>query len=176
MAFPTPPFLPQNFLCHIFFVFIFLLIWVGFLIYKTFQLILGFLFFYCEMSVQYKMFCFYLELKVWGENLSPVFLPAGIPMLKIVFAGYEYLSLISVPLLIYHPAQILLGSLLVPTIKSWMVSRQKVRIAIWFIMASVMWGKKYQNACPKLLGFLLWLGFFYFLASSTTVIITTVSK
>uniref|UniRef100_A0A8C8BVY9 Sodium/bile acid cotransporter n=1 Tax=Otus sunia TaxID=257818 RepID=A0A8C8BVY9_9STRI len=50
-------------------------------------------------------------------------LTLGIPMLKIVFAGYEHLSLISVPLLIYHPAQILLGSLLVPTIKSWMVSR-----------------------------------------------------
>ncbi|XP_068010186.1 sodium/bile acid cotransporter 7 isoform X2 [Melanerpes formicivorus] len=50
-----------------------------------------------------------------------------IPMLKIVFAGYEHLSLISVPLLIYHPAQILLGSLLVPTIKSWMVSRQKAQ-------------------------------------------------
>ncbi|XP_044537340.1 sodium/bile acid cotransporter 7 isoform X4 [Gracilinanus agilis] len=48
-----------------------------------------------------------------------------IPMLKIVFAGHEHLSLISVPLLIYHPAQILLGSLLVPSIKSWMVSRQK---------------------------------------------------
>ncbi|KAF5923405.1 hypothetical protein HPG69_006574, partial [Diceros bicornis minor] len=48
-----------------------------------------------------------------------------IPMLKIVFAGHEHLSLISVPLLIYHPVQILLGSVLVPTIKSWMVSRQK---------------------------------------------------
>lgn len=54
-------------------------------------------------------------------------------MLKIVFAGYEHLSLISVPLLIYHPAQILLGSLLVPTIKSWMVSRQKVRIASFYL-------------------------------------------
>ncbi|XP_076995994.1 sodium/bile acid cotransporter 7 isoform X2 [Tamandua tetradactyla] len=52
-------------------------------------------------------------------------LTLGIPMLKIVFAGHEYLSLISVPLLIYHPAQILLGSVLVPTIKSWMMSRQK---------------------------------------------------
>ncbi|XP_060256589.1 sodium/bile acid cotransporter 7 isoform X7 [Ovis aries] len=52
-------------------------------------------------------------------------LTLGIPMLKIVFAGHEYLSLISVPLLIYHPVQILLGSVLVPTIKSWMVSRQK---------------------------------------------------
>lgn len=47
-------------------------------------------------------------------------------MLKIVFEGYEHLSLISVPLLIYHPAQILLGSVLVPTIRSWMTSRQKV--------------------------------------------------
>lgn len=54
-------------------------------------------------------------------------LTLGIPMLKIVFAGHEHLSLISLPLLIYHPAQILLGSVLVPTIKSWMVSRQKVR-------------------------------------------------
>ncbi|KAM7332867.1 hypothetical protein ACRRTK_009575 [Alexandromys fortis] len=54
-------------------------------------------------------------------------LTLGIPMLKIVFAGHEHLSLISVPLLIYHPAQILLGSVLVPTIKSWMVSRQKGR-------------------------------------------------
>ncbi|XP_076019028.1 sodium/bile acid cotransporter 7 isoform X2 [Genypterus blacodes] len=52
-------------------------------------------------------------------------LTLGIPMLKIVFAGYEHLSLISVPLLIYHPAQILLGSVLVPTIRSWMTSRQK---------------------------------------------------
>ncbi|XP_037537741.1 sodium/bile acid cotransporter 7 [Nematolebias whitei] len=53
-------------------------------------------------------------------------LTLGIPMLKIVFEGYEHLSLISVPLLIYHPAQILLGSVLVPSIRSWMLSRQKV--------------------------------------------------
>lgn len=50
----------------------------------------------------------------------------GIPMLKIVFEGYEHLSLISVPLLIYHPSQILLGSILVPTIRNWMINRQKV--------------------------------------------------
>ncbi|XP_068164252.1 sodium/bile acid cotransporter 7 isoform X1 [Antennarius striatus] len=53
-------------------------------------------------------------------------LTLGIPMLKIVFAGYEQLSLISVPLLIYHPAQILLGSVLVPSIQSWMTAQQKV--------------------------------------------------
>ncbi|XP_067117442.1 sodium/bile acid cotransporter 7 isoform X2 [Osmerus mordax] len=52
-------------------------------------------------------------------------LTLGIPMLKIVFEGYEQLSVISVPLLIYHPAQILLGSLLVPSLRAWMTSRQK---------------------------------------------------
>eukprot|EP00062_Callorhinchus_milii_P013894 gi/632962495/ref/XP_007897351.1/ PREDICTED: sodium/bile acid cotransporter 7 isoform X2 [Callorhinchus milii] len=52
-------------------------------------------------------------------------LTLGIPMLKIVFSGYEHLSLISVPLLIYHPTQILLGGLLVGTVKTWMVTRQK---------------------------------------------------
>lgn len=52
-------------------------------------------------------------------------LTLGIPMLKIVFAGYEHLSLISIPLLIYHPAQILLGSLLVPSVRTWMTCRQK---------------------------------------------------
>uniref|UniRef100_A0A3B5ABQ0 Solute carrier family 10 member 7 n=1 Tax=Stegastes partitus TaxID=144197 RepID=A0A3B5ABQ0_9TELE len=52
-------------------------------------------------------------------------LTLGIPMLKIVFEGYQHLSLISVPLLIYHPAQILLGSILVPTIRGWMSSRHK---------------------------------------------------
>ncbi|GCB62793.1 hypothetical protein scyTo_0004312 [Scyliorhinus torazame] len=52
-------------------------------------------------------------------------LTLGIPLLKIVFSGYEHLSLISVPLLIYHPTQILLGGLLVGTVKNWMITRQK---------------------------------------------------
>uniref|UniRef100_H0WZ10 Sodium/bile acid cotransporter n=1 Tax=Otolemur garnettii TaxID=30611 RepID=H0WZ10_OTOGA len=64
-------------------------------------------------------------------------LTLGIPMLKIVFAGHEHLSLISVPLLIYHPAQILLGSVLVPTIKSWMVSRQKKPLQTMLPLANV---------------------------------------
>ncbi|XP_026093135.1 sodium/bile acid cotransporter 7 [Carassius auratus] len=57
-------------------------------------------------------------------------LTLGIPMLKIVFEGYEHLSLISVPLLIYHPAQILLGSILLPSIKTWMSGRQKTLIPV----------------------------------------------
>ncbi|MBN3316528.1 NTCP7 protein, partial [Atractosteus spatula] len=59
-------------------------------------------------------------------------LTLGIPMMKIVFAGHEHLSLISIPLLIYHPTQILLGSVLVHSIKSWMVTRQKVRLTYVF--------------------------------------------
>lgn len=63
----------------------------------------------------------------------------GIPMLKIVFAGYEHLSLISVPLLIYHPSQILLGSVLVPSIRSWMSNRQKVGLVLSFHRSLRFW-------------------------------------
>ncbi|CAH1776413.1 unnamed protein product [Owenia fusiformis] len=52
-------------------------------------------------------------------------LTLGIPMLKIVFMGHAHLSLISVPLLIYHPTQILLGGCLVPVVKNWMLNAQK---------------------------------------------------
>lgn len=49
-------------------------------------------------------------------------LTLGIPMLKIIYSGYAHLSLISIPLLVYHPTQILLGGLLVPIVRSWMTS------------------------------------------------------
>ena len=52
-------------------------------------------------------------------------LTLGIPMLKIVFAGYKYMSLISIPLLIYHPTQILLGGILVPWVRQWMLHAQQ---------------------------------------------------
>lgn len=52
-------------------------------------------------------------------------LTLGVPMLQIVFEGYQQLPLLSVPLLIYHPAQILLGSLLVPSIRRWMNAASK---------------------------------------------------
>ena len=53
-------------------------------------------------------------------------LTLGIPMLKIIYAGYPYLSVISIPLLMYHPTQILLGGLLVPVVKRWMIATQSV--------------------------------------------------
>lgn len=58
MVFPTPPFLPQNFLCHVFFVFIILLIWIQFLLYKTFQFILGFYFLCVKCQCNIKCFAF----------------------------------------------------------------------------------------------------------------------
>lgn len=49
-------------------------------------------------------------------------LTLGMPMLKIIYAGDKYLPLISIPLLLYHPTQILLGSFLVPVTKTWLES------------------------------------------------------
>ena len=43
----------------------------------------------------------------------------GIPILKIVFTESPHLSAYSLPLLIYHPTQILLGSFLVPFLQTW---------------------------------------------------------
>ena len=56
-------------------------------------------------------------------------LTLGIPMLKIIYAGYPYLSVISIPLLMYHPTQILLGGLLVPVVRQWMVSVEKPQMS-----------------------------------------------
>lgn len=40
-------------------------------------------------------------------------------MLKIIFGQMENISSLSLPLLVYHPTQILLGSALVPWLQSW---------------------------------------------------------
>jgi len=47
-------------------------------------------------------------------------LTLGMPMIKIIFEGNPHVSLISLPLLMYHPSQIMLGSLVVPMAKAWM--------------------------------------------------------
>ncbi|XP_056633063.1 sodium/bile acid cotransporter 7-like [Diorhabda sublineata] len=46
-------------------------------------------------------------------------LTLGIPILRIMFHGYSHLSQISLPLLVYHPTQIILGGLVVPQLKDW---------------------------------------------------------
>lgn len=70
-----------------------------------------------------------MYLKLWiiiqlvNENDS--YLTIGMPVLKIVFGGYSQLSLLSIPLLIYHPLQILFGGLLVPVVQKWLSKRQE---------------------------------------------------
>ena len=49
-------------------------------------------------------------------------LTLGIPMLGIVFHGHPHLSALSIPLLIYHPMQIVLGSVLAPAMLAWVRS------------------------------------------------------
>ncbi|BES94512.1 solute carrier family 10 (sodium bile acid cotransporter family), member 7 [Nesidiocoris tenuis] len=47
-------------------------------------------------------------------------LTLGIPILRILYSGYSHFSQITLPLLVYHPTQILLGSLLVAPFKKWL--------------------------------------------------------
>mmetsp|Transcript_26307 Transcript_26307/g.36670 ORF Transcript_26307/g.36670 Transcript_26307/m.36670 type:complete len:394 (-) Transcript_26307:363-1544(-) len=46
-------------------------------------------------------------------------LTLGMPICGIVFEGDPKLAIITIPLLVYHPMQILLGSLLVPSLRKW---------------------------------------------------------
>ena len=61
-----------------------------------------------------------------GDIISLMFcsthksLTLGMPILKIMYAGDVVLPFMSIPLLIYHPTQILLGGFLVPLIKGWL--------------------------------------------------------
>lgn len=82
--------------------------------------------------------CTFLSLAYGLSNLSGLFtrqdtiailfcsthksLTLGIPIMKIVFSGSANLSSLTLPLLVYHPTQILLGSALVPLLQAW-VSR-----------------------------------------------------
>ena len=58
-------------------------------------------------------------------------LTLGIPMLQIVFAGHTQLPLLSTPLLLYHPVQIVLGGVLVSAVRGWMLhaaEQQRVKL------------------------------------------------
>lgn len=55
-------------------------------------------------------------------------LTLGIPILRIVYGGDPQLSALSLPLLIYHPMQILLGGFLVPSVRSWMHATDRQRL------------------------------------------------
>ncbi|KAF6210169.1 hypothetical protein GE061_013271 [Apolygus lucorum] len=55
-------------------------------------------------------------------------LTLGIPILRILYSGYSHFSQITLPLLVYHPTQIMLGGLLVPPFKKWLYhSKAKIK-------------------------------------------------
>ena len=56
-----------------------------------------------------------------------MFTSVGIPILKMVYGADPQLSVMSIPLLIYHPTQILLGGLLVPSVRGWMSTTKTFR-------------------------------------------------
>lgn len=56
-------------------------------------------------------------------------LTLGIPVLRVVFDGHPYLPLLSAPLLVYHPVQICLGGLLVPSLRAWMGAKGQTVIS-----------------------------------------------
>lgn len=56
-------------------------------------------------------------------------LTLGVPVLKIVFASSPALSLLTLPILMYHPAQIVLGGLLAPVVRSWMLAGSREDVA-----------------------------------------------
>jgi predicted Na+-dependent transporter len=49
-------------------------------------------------------------------------LTLGVPVLKIVFATSPILPLLSLPLLMYHPIQIVIGGIAAPSIKKWVTA------------------------------------------------------
>lgn len=57
-------------------------------------------------------------------------LTLGIPILRIMFHGYSHLSQISLPLLVYHPAQIILGGLMTTQLKDWVHDRKHKRLPV----------------------------------------------
>ncbi|KAK5638242.1 hypothetical protein RI129_012537 [Pyrocoelia pectoralis] len=57
-------------------------------------------------------------------------LTLGIPILRIMFHGLSHLTQISLPLLVYHPTQMILGGLLVTNLKEWMYSQNSKKLPL----------------------------------------------
>ena len=55
-------------------------------------------------------------------------LTLGVPMLNIIYHQDSSLPLFSVPLLIYHPTQILLGGFIAPYAKKWLHREKKLEL------------------------------------------------
>ena len=91
----------------------------------------------CLMAIVFRLACSRRLNRRWRLNFSRpdvvavVFsavhksLTLGVPVLKVVFSTSPILPLLSTPLLMYHPLQIVLGGLAAPLIKTWVLSPDK---------------------------------------------------
>jgi len=73
----------------------------------------------CLLCCCYCCCCCYVFALLCVRTITTLLMynPAGI-----VFEGDPKLAIITIPLLVYHPMQILLGSLLVPTLRKWVAN------------------------------------------------------
>ncbi|XP_054724343.1 sodium/bile acid cotransporter 7-like [Uloborus diversus] len=60
-------------------------------------------------------------------------LTLGFPMLKILYGEEPHFILVSFPLLVYHPMQILIGSLLVPVLQKWMQNVKRYKNILYSV-------------------------------------------
>lgn len=74
-------------------------------------------------------------------------LTLGVPVLKIVFASSPILPLLSLPLLMYHPIQIVVGGMAAPSIKKW-VLLQGVVIGVDRAVMTASTNKLQPNITP----------------------------
>lgn len=56
-------------------------------------------------------------------------LAVGLPLLRIMYAGSPHLALLTLPLLLQHPLQIGLSSLLVPRVRAWIAAEREAAAA-----------------------------------------------
>ncbi|XP_023310942.1 sodium/bile acid cotransporter 7-like isoform X2 [Anoplophora glabripennis] len=85
------------------------------------------------MGLSFKISRYFKRLYSAQDVIAIVFcsthksLTLGIPILRIMFHGYAHLSQISLPLLVYHPTQIILGGLMVSHLKDWVHMQKNKR-------------------------------------------------
>ncbi|KAG8181461.1 hypothetical protein JTE90_017523 [Oedothorax gibbosus] len=60
-------------------------------------------------------------------------LTLGFPLLKVLYANEASFILMSFPLLVYHPMQILIGSFLVPFLQDWVQNKTELRSKFHFV-------------------------------------------
>ncbi|XP_018320793.1 sodium/bile acid cotransporter 7-B-like isoform X2 [Agrilus planipennis] len=81
------------------------------------------------LLIIYCTFCDAFVMPDIGLRTVDIFMTVilGIPILRIMFSGFQYAGRIMLPLLVYHPVQIILGGFFVSSLKDWVHSDRRKR-------------------------------------------------